>query len=79
LLILYAVIYAIITAVSNAVLYIIGGSSAGTELISLYLSEEKNRDISTFLKIFQSSCMFIGSVLGCYISVIIINPRYYSG
>ncbi|MBQ6954724.1 MAG: YitT family protein [Mycoplasma sp.] len=79
LLILYAVIYAIVTAVSNAVLYIIGGSSAGTELISLYLSEEKNRDISTFLKIFQSSCMFIGSVLGCYVSGIIINLRYYSG
>lgn len=79
LLILYAVIYAIITAVCNAILYIIGGSSAGTELISLYLSEEKNRDVSTFLKIFQSICMLTGSTLGCYVSGILINPNYYSG
>lgn len=79
LLILYAIIYAITTSVSNAILYIIGGSSAGTELISLYLSEEKNRDISTFLKIFQSSCMFGGSILGSYVSGTIINPNYYSG
>ena len=78
LLILYAVIYAIITAVSNAILYIIGGSSAGTELISLYLSEERNKDISSFLKFFQSTCMFTGSTLGCYVSGMLINPKIYS-
>lgn len=79
LLIVYAFAYSLITSVGNAILYIIGGSSAGTEMVALYISEEKNKDVTYSLKISQSVNMFIGAILGSYISGVIINSQYYSG
>ncbi len=79
LLIVYGFIFSIITAVGNAILYIIGGSSAGTEMVALYVSEEKNKDVTYLLKISQSMCLLFGAILGSYVCGIIVNVKYYSG
>ena len=79
LLIVYAFAYSLISSVGNAILYIIGGSSAGSEMVALYLSEEKNKDVTYSLKISQSVNLFLGALLGSYASGIIVNSQYYSG
>ena len=79
LLILYASIYAVPSSYINSALFIMGGSSGGTELTSLYLSEAKNKDLSIFLKTLQATTMFAGVFVGTYLSGIIINPEKYYG
>ncbi len=79
LLVVYAFTFSIITSICNAVLYIIGGSSAGTEMVALYVSEKKNKDVTIPLKFSQTICLIIGGILGSYITGIIICPKYYSG
>ena len=79
LLIIYALVYSMITSVSNAILYIIGGSSAGSEMIALYLSEEKNKSITYSLRIFQIVALFIGTMFGAYLSGVVIYAPYYAG
>ena len=79
LLIVYAFAFSIISSISNAILYIIGGSSAGTEMVALYVSEKKNRDVTVSLKISQTFCLIMGGILGSYITGIVICPKYYSG
>ena len=79
LLILYASIYAVPSSYINSALFIMGGSSGGTELTSLYLSDAKNKDLSIFLKTLQATTMFAGVFVGTYLSGIIINPEKYYG
>ena len=79
LLIVYGFVFSIITAISNAILYIIGGSSAGTEMVALYVSEEKNKDVSYLLKTSQSLFLLFGAIIGSYICGIVVNVKYYCG
>lgn len=79
LLIIYALVYAMITSVCNAILYIIGGSSAGSEIVALYLSEEKNKSVTYSLKLFQIISLFFGTLFGAYLSGVFIYAPYYAG
>lgn len=76
LLVFYAILFAVVQAIVNSVLYIVGASSFGTEAISLYLSESKNKDVGTFIRILQMSMVFMGILLGSYLSSIIAFPEY---
>ena len=86
-LVIYALMYSFIYAFCNAAIFIIGGSSMGTESLSIYLSEKKNKDIGYVRKIIQISCLISGALIGSYAtgiisgnawvqSGVISNPEY---
>lgn len=76
LLVFYAILFSVVQAIVNSVLYILGASSFGTEAISLYLSESKNKDVGIYIRILQMSMVFTGILLGSYLSSIIAFPEY---
>jgi len=60
-------IYAFAGGCAFAVIYIIGGSTAGTDFISVYLSAKKGMNVSTAFFFINLACVTLASILGCYI------------
>ena len=75
-LVIYALMYSFIYAFCNAAIFIIGGSSMGTESLSIYLAEKKNKDIGYVLKIIQIICLISGALIGSYATGIISGNAY---
>ena len=75
-LVIYAMMYSFVYAFCNAGIFIIGGSSMGTESIAIYVSEKKNKDVGTMLKCIQTGCLIAGIIMGSYISGIIAGNSY---
>ena len=72
LLLIYATLFAFVTSSSNAALFIIGGTSGGTELCALYISEKTNKNVSLFLRGFQTTALIIATIFGSYLSGIVV-------
>ena len=70
-LVIYALLYSFIYAFCNAGIYILGGSSMGTESIAIYISEKRNKEVGTTLKFIQTCCLITGIILGSYTTGII--------
>jgi len=60
-------VYAFAGGVVFAMLYVVGGSTAGTDFISVYLSAKKGMNVSTAFFFINLGCVILASVLGCYI------------
>ena len=75
-LLLYAIMFSFIYAFCNAGIYIIGGSSMGTESLAIYVSEKKNKDVGTMLKTIQMFCLIVGIVVGSYVTGIIAGNSW---
>ncbi len=69
LLILSTVTYAFIASFVFAVLFIVGGSTAGTDIISVYLASEKKKDVGTFFLALNLVMITLASALGTFIPV----------
>lgn len=66
MLMLSTLTYALLTGVAFAILYIVGGSTSGTDFISVYLAKRKNRPISGIFFIVNVCCIVIGATLGTF-------------
>lgn len=68
LLFVYSAIYAAISGFCYTLVFILGGSTAGSDYISVYMSQTKNKEVGSFFIIFNASAMFVGILLGSYVS-----------
>lgn len=68
LLLIYAIVYPLLGGCCGALLYIIGGSTAGTDIFSIFFSQEKNKPIGKMLFIMNGTLMFMGVTIGSYFS-----------
>lgn len=60
-------VYAFAGGFAFSIIYIIGGSTAGTDFLSVYLSAKKGMNVSTAFFFINLGCVILASVLGCYI------------
>lgn len=74
LLILSTVTYAFIASFVFATLFIVGGSTAGTDVISVYLAGEKKKNVGTLFLILNICMISLGSLLGTYIPACLEVP-----
>lgn len=75
LLILSTVTYAFIASFVFAVLFIVGGSTAGTDVISVYLAAEKKKNVGTFFLALNLIMITLASTLGTFIPVCLACPE----
>lgn len=68
LLLVYSVIFALISSACYALMFIIGASTAGSDYLTIYWSQEKNKNVGTIFIIITSISMIIGIFLGSYVS-----------
>jgi uncharacterized membrane-anchored protein YitT (DUF2179 family) len=78
LLFIYAIVYGLISSVAYAILYIIGGCSAGGDFVSIYFSSIKHKPLGGLMIIINSSLMITGSIIGSYISAGLVDPQGFS-
>lgn len=79
LLLLYCFVYAIISSLGYALVYILGGSTGGSDFVTIYLSQEKNKNVGLMFIIINLICMLIGITIGSYGAGMLINSKYFSG
>lgn len=72
ILFLYIIVHSLIASFTNSLAFIIGSSTGGTETFSIYLSEIKNKELHSVLKISQLFFMTIGVLLGSYFTNFIV-------
>jgi len=75
---LYTMVYAGISGLVYSLIFIIGGSTAGSDYITIYVSEAKNKSTGSIFTILNASFMFCGIVLGTFASTIVARPEYAS-
>ncbi|QJG66731.1 DUF2179 domain-containing protein [Mycoplasma phocoenae] len=78
-LIIYGVLWAIIYAIVSAVMFIISSSNGGFDVLVVYYSREKFKNLGFFFLIFHILSLNIGNLIGSYIptSVLIdIDPDF---
>jgi len=83
----YATIFSLISATLASMLFIMGGSSAGSDFITVLYSVKKHKDIGKIYTIINASFLIIGCILGNYVSGIVawndikkqFDPPYISG
>lgn len=78
LLCVYALVFSVLNGLCGALLFITGSSTAGSDFVSVYISQEKNKPVEKILLIINVSGLLAGITLGSYASAAIINPAYYS-
>lgn len=79
LLFVYAFIYSFFTAFAYTIMFILGGSTGGSDYITVYFSQIKNKSLGNMFIIINSFCLIVGVSLGSYTSGAIIDPAHYSG
>lgn len=72
---IYAVVCSLIVGIQYAFLYIIGGSSGGTDVASFYFAKKKNKSIGFMLAIINTLCLLVSVLFGSVASLILIDPN----
>ena len=72
----YASSQGVILGFSYSVLYMIGSSTGGTDIITFYYAKVKNLSISKLLVIFNSICIILSSILGTIVPMVIKNSYH---
>jgi uncharacterized membrane-anchored protein YitT (DUF2179 family) len=78
LLFIYAIVYGLFSSLCYAILYIIGGCSAGGDFISIYYSSIRHKPLGGLMIVVNSSLQFIGAIVGSYISAGLVDPQGFS-
>lgn len=78
-LVLYACIYGIIHACCASVLFITGSSTAGSDIISVYYSQEKNVPIEKVMFVINVVGLLSGITMGSYATGLMVDPAKYCG
>lgn len=68
------IVYAIVAGIVFSILYIIGGCTAGTDIIACYLSVRKGMDVALAFFIVNICCIIVGATLGSYLPAALTNP-----
>lgn len=79
LLIVYATVYALISSTIYTIVFILGGSTAGSDFVIIYWSQERNKNVGLISIFTQGTLMVVGVFLGTYCSSLIIDKSHYSG
>ena len=74
---LYTMMAGIFNGMAISMIMAVGGSAGGLDFISFYFSYKKNKPLGTILLSFNISSVIITTMLGSYISAIIVNPEVY--
>ncbi|MCV3743664.1 YitT family protein [Ureaplasma sp. ES3154-GEN] len=74
----YAIIYAIFDAIFISLVYIVGGTSGGTDIISFWYSKKKSKPIGNILTYFNAITLFIGIMLGSYIPAGLADSKFFN-
>lgn len=78
ILLVYAVAYSLISATIYTIVFIMGGSTAGSDFIVIFWSQEKNKNVGATSIVTQGILMVVGVVFGTYCSSILVNHNVYS-
>ncbi|MGL4950537.1 MAG: YitT family protein [Mycoplasma sp.] len=71
---IYSLVSGLITGLQFAIIYIIGGSSGGTDVITFYYAKAKNKSVGSMFAIINIICIFIAVLLGSFTSLILVSP-----
>ncbi|GHU47975.1 hypothetical protein FACS1894218_3650 [Bacilli bacterium] len=66
LLLVYSVVFSLISALCYTLMFILGGSTAGSDYLTIYWSQEKNKNIGGIFIIITSVSMILGISMGTY-------------
>jgi uncharacterized membrane-anchored protein YitT (DUF2179 family) len=67
-LLLYGVVYGIVSAVCYAMLYIVGGCSGGLDYVSIYYATKKQKSLGGMLTTINGFALLGGFLIGSYLS-----------
>lgn len=70
----YGIIYGILTGFYFSILYILGGSTGGTDIPAYYTQKKKNKSIGLILTYFNLASLLIGIILGSFITFLMNHP-----
>ncbi len=70
-LIIYSIIYSLFSGVIYSIIFSLSASTAGSDIISIYFSQKKNKPIGFFIIVFNSLMMFLGVLVGSYLPGVI--------
>ncbi|MCQ3907346.1 MAG: YitT family protein [Mycoplasmoidaceae bacterium] len=73
--ILSTVTYAFIASFVFAILFIVGGSTAGTDIISVYLAGAKKKDVGTFFLALNLGMITLASAIGTFTPACLACPE----
>lgn len=76
---LYTLCAGIINGLAYSMAMAVGGSSGGLDFISFYFAYKKNKSLGPVLLGFNIGSVVLTTMLGSYISAIVVDPQKYSG
>ena len=75
----YCISYPIFANPIYAIVYMLGASTAGSDIISMYTFKVKHKELSSVLFIVNLFCLIIGNIMGSYVSIgLITNDWSYT-
>ncbi len=71
LLVVYALVFSFFSSFFGAVMYMISGSTAGGDIITIYFSQEKHKNLGVIMIFYNSVMMILGVLFGSYLSGVV--------
>lgn len=72
-LLVYCLVNAVLSGLVISLILMVGSSTGGTDIISMYFSKAKNKPVGIMLLMFNNSCLFISTLIGSFGSLAIID------
>ncbi|WP_038103398.1 YitT family protein [Ureaplasma diversum] len=72
----YAFVYGILDGIFMATVYIAGGSSGGTDIVSFFYSKKNGKPIGSILTYFNVFTLLLGIILGSFVPGTLIDKRF---
>ncbi|GHU31947.1 hypothetical protein FACS1894166_04330 [Bacilli bacterium] len=79
LLLVYSIIFSLVSALCYTLMFIIGGSTAGSDYLTIFWSQEKNKNVGSIFIIITSVSMLMGIAMGTYGAGALIDSSKYAG
>ncbi|MDE6476622.1 MAG: hypothetical protein K2L48_00185 [Mycoplasmoidaceae bacterium] len=71
LLVVYALVFSFFSSFFGSVMYMISGSTAGGDIITIYYSQEKHKNLGVIMIFYNSIMMIMGVLFGSYLSGVV--------
>ncbi len=71
LLVVYALVFSFFSSLFGSVMYMISGSTAGGDIITIYFSQEKHKNLGVIMILYNSVMMIMGVLFGSYLSGVV--------
>ncbi len=73
---LYTVFAGLINGIAYSLALAVGGSTGGLDFITFFFAYKKKKSLGPMLLIFNSSSVFISSIIGSFLAAVIVDPKY---